>query len=100
MKDLARILAMKARELNEGMKKRVNRDPDFADFEAALTPILEAYWGRDKLDFLLLEESLKTVLELQSLSAIGRELVTDALKKVQKLKPKTKEPKNESAIEY
>ncbi len=37
--DLLRKVAMKARELVEGMRLRVNRDPDIADYIAGFEPI-------------------------------------------------------------
>ena len=40
---LARALAVKAKELVDGMRKRVKRDPDTADFAAGFEPIIKAH---------------------------------------------------------
>lgn len=45
--ELAKALGRKAKELTEGMRSRVHRDPDVADFAAAFAPLLSS----DPLDF-------------------------------------------------
>ena len=42
-KEFIRLLARKARDLSEGMRDRVKRDPDLADYEAGFTPILDSF---------------------------------------------------------
>lgn len=45
---LIRKLAEKAKELMVGMRWRVHRDPDYADFEAGFRLVVEKY-EKDKL---------------------------------------------------
>lgn len=44
---LARALGLKAKELVEGMRERVQRDPDVADFAAGFEPIIKAHREAD-----------------------------------------------------
>ena len=48
--DLTTQLARKARELTDGMMRRVNRQPDVADYRAAFVPILESFFAKDATD--------------------------------------------------
>lgn len=41
--DFATALAEKAKELTKGMRERVQRDPDIADYRAAFSPILAEF---------------------------------------------------------
>lgn len=45
--DLATALATKAKELTRGMRDRVKRDPDVADYRAAFLPILAEFLSPD-----------------------------------------------------
>jgi hypothetical protein len=44
--DLSYTLAMAAKELVEGMQKRVHRNPDIADFRAVFHRVFEEYVNR------------------------------------------------------
>lgn len=55
--DLSVVLAAKAKELMSGMRDRVGRDPDVADFAAAFAPLLS------RKNILITKEQVRYILD-------------------------------------
>jgi hypothetical protein len=64
--ELSEKLGYAAKELVEGMQRRVNRDPDKADYTAAFRPILSAELPPKDPDTLYAERKKKWPIQLKA----------------------------------